>query len=79
MLKAIFNPEDCMFASCSADRTAKYFSCDINKKTYTYVSSTELVSMPITAIDFNLEGTLLCTGANDVLRIWDMRRNGLLM
>ncbi len=35
--------------------------------------------MPITAIDFNLEGTLLCTGANDVLRIWDMRRNGLLM
>ena len=27
VLKAKFNPEDCMFASCSVDRTSKYFRC----------------------------------------------------
>ena len=27
ILKVKFNPEDCMFATCSADRTAKYFRC----------------------------------------------------
>jgi WD40 repeat protein len=68
-----------MFASCSADRTVKYFSCDKKKGAYVYVSSTELVSMPITAIDFNLDGTLLCTAGNEILKIWDMRKNGLLI
>lgn len=43
-----------MFASCSADRTVKYFSCDKKKNAYVYISGTELVSVPITAIDFNL-------------------------
>jgi hypothetical protein len=37
-----------MFASCSMDRTAKYFRSEHNH--YNYVSTTELVSMPITAI-----------------------------
>ena len=37
------------------------------------------MSMPITAIDFSPDGTLLCTGANDTLKIWHMRKNGLLM
>jgi WD40 repeat protein len=34
VLKAIFHPEDQMFASCSSDRTAKIFNCDISKKSF---------------------------------------------
>lgn len=33
----------------------------------------------MTAIDFNPDGTLLCTGGNDTLKIWDMDKNGLLV
>lgn len=79
IIKSMFNPEDCMFASCSADRTVKYFSCDKKKGAYLYVSTTELVSMPITAIDFSTDGNLLCTAGNDILKIWDMRKNGVLV
>lgn len=79
VLRSIFHPEDRMFASCSADRTAKFFSCDPSKKAFECISSTELVSMPITAIDFSPDGTLLCTGGNDILKIWNMRKNGLLI
>jgi WD40 repeat protein len=68
-----------MFASCSADRTVKYFSCDKMIGSYGFVSSTDLVSMPITAIDFNLDGSLLCTAGNDILKIWDMRRKNSLL
>lgn len=28
IIKVKFNPEDCMFATCSMDRTAKYFRCE---------------------------------------------------
>jgi WD40 repeat protein len=79
VLRAIFHPEDRMFASCSSDRTAKYFSCDISKKTFEYISTTELVSMPVTAIDFSPDGRYLCTGGNDILKIWQMSKNGLLL
>jgi WD40 repeat protein len=79
VLKAMFNPEDCLFASCSTDRTVKYFNCDEGKGTYAYVSSTEPVSAPITAIDFSLDGALVCSAGNNCLQIWDMRRDGLLL
>ena len=59
------------------DRTAKYFRCEHNH--YEYKSGTELVSMPITAIDFNLDGSRLCTAGNDILKIWNMDKNGLLV
>ena len=36
--KVKFNPDDCMFASCSMDRTTKYFRCEHNH--YDYISST---------------------------------------
>ena len=68
-----------MFASCSADRTVKYFSCDKKKGTFSCVSTTEPVSMPITAIDFSNDGTLLCTAGNDILKICDMSKNGLVI
>lgn len=66
-----------MFASCSMDRTAKYFRSEYNH--YNYVSTTELVSMPITAIQFSPDGRNLCTAGNDILKIWNMNKNGLLM
>ena len=66
-----------MFASCSIDKTSKYFRCEANH--YNYISSTELVSMPITAIDFNPEGKQLCTAGNDILKIWNMNKNGMLV
>lgn len=34
--------------------------------------------MPITAVDFNVEGTRLCTAGNDILKIWNMNMNGIL-
>lgn len=66
-----------MFATGSMDRTAKYFRCD--DKHYHFVSSTELISTPVTAIDFAEEGKWLYTAANDVLKVWNMAKNGLLL
>jgi WD40 repeat protein len=77
--KVIFNPEDFMFASCSVDKTAKYFTCDESKGKYQYVSSTDIVTMPITAIDFNLDGSLLCLASTNILRICDMKKSGVLI
>ena len=34
--------------------------------------------MPITAIDFNPDGSKLCTAGNDILKIWNMNKNGVL-
>ena len=30
--------------------------------------------MPITVIDFSPDGSFLCTGGNDILKIWDMNK-----
>ncbi len=35
--------------------------------------------MPITAIDFSSDGAFLCTAGNDILKIWNMTKNGLLL
>jgi len=35
--------------------------------------------MPITAIDFSPDGKYLCTGGNDILKIWNMGKNGALI
>ena len=35
--------------------------------------------MPITAIDFSTDGSFLCTAGNDILKIWNMNKNGLLL
>ena len=51
ILKVKFNPEDCMFATCSADRTAKYFRCE--DRCFGFASSTDLVSTAITSIAFS--------------------------
>ena len=64
VLRALFNPEDCMFASCSTDKTVKYYSCDKRKGSYGTASSTEQVSMPITSIDFSPDGSLVCAAGN---------------
>lgn len=77
ILKAKFNPEDCMFATCSMDKTAKYFRCE--DKCYGLTSSTEMVATPITAIGFSEDGKTLYTAANDVLKSWNMYKNGLLL
>lgn len=53
-----------MFASCSSDKTVKYYSCDKRKGSYGNASSTEQVSMPITAIDFSPDGSLVCAAGN---------------
>lgn len=37
------------------------------------------MSTPITAIDFNLDGRYLCTAGNDILKIWNMNKNGSLL
>lgn len=34
--------------------------------------------MPITAVDYNVEGNRLCTAGNDILKIWNMNMNGVL-
>lgn len=34
--------------------------------------------MPITAIDFNPDGSKICTAGNDILKIWNMNKNGIL-
>jgi hypothetical protein len=68
-----------MCASCSAARTVKYFRCDKVRGSYLYVSSSERVSMPLTAIDFNHDGSQVCSAGNDILKIWNMSKNGLLM
>jgi WD40 repeat protein len=79
IIKAIFHPDDCVFASCSSDKTVKCFSCDESKGIYHYLSSTDLVSMPITSIDFNINGSLLCLACNNTLRICNMEKNGVLV
>ena len=35
--------------------------------------------MPITAIDFSPDGKQLCTAGNDILKIWNMNKNGVLL
>ena len=77
MLKVKFNPEDCMFATCSADKTAKYFRCE--DKCFGFASSTDLVSMPITSITFSDDGRILYTAANDLLKSWNMYKGGILV
>lgn len=77
ILKVKFNHEDCMFATCSADKTAKNFRCE--EKCYGYISSTDMVATPITAIGFSLDGKTLYTAANDMLKSWNMYKNGLLL
>ena len=66
-----------MFATCSADKTAKYFRCQ--EKCYGFASSTDMVSTPITAIAFNDDGKTLFTASNDVLKSWNMYKGGLLI
>jgi WD40 repeat protein len=77
ILKVRFNPEDCMFATCSMDKTAKFFRCE--EKCYGFTSSTEMVATPVTAISFSDDGKVLYTAANDVLKSWNMYKNGLLL
>ncbi len=78
VIKVMFNPDDMMFASCSMDKTAKYFRCEPPNH-YSYVSTTDMVSTPITAITFNDKGTLFYTASNDTLKIWNMAKNGMLI
>jgi hypothetical protein len=59
------------------DRTAKYFRCEYNF--YNYLSSTDVVSTPITGLDFSEDGRYLYTAANDLLKIWNMGKNGMLV
>ena len=66
-----------MFATCSTDKTAKYFRCQ--EKCYGFASSTDMVSTPITAIAFNDDGKTLFTASNDVLKSWNMYKGGLLI
>lgn len=66
-----------MFVSSSMDRTAKYFRCEQNH--FNFISSTDIVSTPITALDFSNDGRYLYTAANDLLKIWNMGKNGLLI
>ena len=72
-----FNPEDCMFATCSSDRTAKYFRCE--DRCFGVASSTDLVSTPITSIAFSEDGKVLFTAANDLLKAWNMYKGGVLL
>lgn len=51
LVKVKFNPEDCMFATCSMDKTAKYFRCE--EKCYGFTSSTEMIATPVTSIGFS--------------------------
>ena len=77
ILKVKFNEVDCMFATCSADKTAKYFRCE--DKCYGYASSTDMIATPITSIGYSDDGKILYTAANDVLKSWNMYKNGLLV
>jgi hypothetical protein len=38
-----------------------------------------MVATPITAISFSLDGKTLYTAANDMLKSWNMYKNGLLL
>jgi WD40 repeat protein len=67
-----------MFASSSMDKTAKYYRCEAPNH-FHFVSSTDMVAMPITAIAFDDEGKVLYTAANDTLKIWNMAKGGLLI
>jgi WD40 repeat protein len=67
-----------MFASCSMDKTAKYYRCE-SPNHFNLVSSTDMVATPITAIAFDDKGNFLYTAANDTLKIWNMAKNGLLI
>ena len=35
--------------------------------------------MPITAIDFSPDGNFFCTGGNDIMKIWHVKKSGLLI
>lgn len=59
------------------DKTAKYFRCE--EKCYGLTSSTEMVATPVTSIGFSEDGKTLYTAANDVLKSWNMYKNGLLL
>ncbi len=41
-----------MFASCSSDKTAKYYRCEPPTH-FSFVSSTDMVATAVTAIAFN--------------------------
>ena len=66
-----------MFATCSSDRTAKYFRCE--DRCFGFASSTDLVSTPITSIAFSEDGKILYTAANDLLKCWNMYKGGILL
>ena len=72
VIKVEFNPDDMMFASCSMDKTAKYFRCE--NPHYDFICSTDMVTTPITAITFDDDGKVLYTAANDSLKIWNMAK-----
>jgi katanin p80 WD40 repeat-containing subunit B1 len=72
-----FHPEDITFASGSSDKTAKYYRCE--PKFYTLLSSTQVGTTPITAIEFSDDGRILYTAANDSLKLWNMGKHGLLL
>lgn len=59
------------------DKTAKYYRCEYNH--FSFVSSTDMVATPVTAIAFDDEGKFLYTAANDTLKIWSMGKSGLLI
>ena len=77
ILQVKFNPEDCMFATCSQDKTAKYFQCD--DKFYGFASTTDLVAKPITTLGFSEDGKTLYTASDDILKSWNMYKNGVLI
>lgn len=46
---------------------------------YGFASTTELVAMPITSIGFSEDGKTLYTAADNVLKSWNMYKNGMLL
>ena len=74
----LFNPDDMMFASSSTDKTAKYYKCEAPNH-YHFVSSTDMIAVPVTAVAFDDKGSMLYTAANDTLKAWNMAKGGLLI
>jgi WD40 repeat protein len=59
------------------DKTAKYFRCE--DKCLGFASSTDMIATPVTGIGFSEDGKTLFTAANDVLKSWNMYKNGVLL